>query len=319
MHIMILVCNIYYLCIQFLYIYIFYMLRINFSILLLFLLVIPSVVSGNELLSGIKKIAGKYEAEIGVAVIINGKDTLVYNNRIKYPLMSVFKFHQALAVADLLDRNGLSVDSVIHIYRKELRENTYSPLRDKFPEGNINISISELMVYTLQQSDNNACDILFNRILGVRQTDKFIRSFGIDDFCIKWDENDMHENIDRSYGNWTTPLAAAELMELFVTGRAVSGKSFDFIRNTMTGCSTGTGRLPFPLKGKDVVIGHKTGTGDKNSRGEYIGINDIGFVELPDGNRYVIAVFVKDSKEQYDVTESIIANISAIVFDYVNK
>ena len=35
------------------------------------------------------------KAEIGIAVIIDGKDTITVNNDNHYPLMSVFKFHQA--------------------------------------------------------------------------------------------------------------------------------------------------------------------------------------------------------------------------------
>ena len=41
-------------------------------------------------------------------------------------------------------------------------------------------------------------------------------------------------------------------------------------------------------------------------QGELIGINDVGFILLPDGKRYTIAVLVKDSKESMADTEKII-------------
>lgn len=261
----------------------------------------------------------KYDAKVGVAVMVNNTDTLTVNNSDKYPMMSVFKFHQALAVCHLLQMKGMLLDSVINISKEELRENTYSPLRDRFPEGNIRISLSELMEYTLQLSDNNACDILFNRILGTKETDRYIRSLGIDNFSIEMDENDMHENLDNCYSNWTTPMAAVRLINLFLEGGAVSGEYYDFIKRTMTECTTGTGRLPYPLKNTAAVIGHKTGTGDKNSDGRYIGINDIGFIDLPNGDRYLIAVFVKDSAENYETTEKIIAEISSIVYKNISN
>ena len=269
----------------------------------------------NEIIHSIDK----YDAKVGVAVMINDTDTLTVNNSDKYPMMSVFKFHQALAVCHLLQMKGIPLDSVINISRKELRENTYSPLRDRFPEGNIRISLSELMEYTLQLSDNNACDILFNRILSTKETDRYIRSLGIDNFSIEMDENDMHENLDNCYSNWTTPMAAVRLINLFLEGGAVSGEYYDFIKRTMTECTTGTGRLPYPLKNTAAVIGHKTGTGDRNSDGRYIGINDIGFINLPDGNSYLIAVFVKDSAEDYETTEKIIAEISSIVYKEISN
>lgn len=269
----------------------------------------------NEIIHSI----GKYDAKVGVGVMVNNTDTLTVNNSDKYPMMSVFKFHQALAVCHHLQTKGISLDSVINISKEELRENTYSPLRDRFPEGNIRISLSELMEYTLQLSDNNACDILFNRILSTKETDRYIRSLGIDDFSIEMDENDMHENLDNCYSNWTTPMAAVRLINLFLEGGAVSGEYYDFIKRTMTECTTGTGRLPYPLKNTAAVIGHKTGTGDKNSDGRYIGINDIGFIDLPNGDRYLIAVFVKDSAENYETTEKIIAEISSIVYKNISN
>lgn len=269
----------------------------------------------NEIIHSI----GKYDAKVGVGVMVNNTDTLTVNNSDKYPMMSVFKFHQALAVCHHLQTKGISLDSVINISKEELRENTYSPLRDRFPEGNIRISLSELMEYTLQLSDNNACDILFNRILSTKETDRYIRSLGIDDFSIEMDENDMHENLDNCYSNWTTPMAAVRLINLFLEGGAVSGEYYDFIKRTMTECTTGIGRLPYPLKNTAAVIGHKTGTGDKNSDGRYIGINDIGFIDLPNGDRYLIAVFVKDSAENYETTEKIIAEISSIVYKNISN
>ena len=87
----------------------------------------------------------------------------------------------------------------------------------------------------------------------------------------------------------------------------------------MTQCATGTGRLPAPFKGIPAVIAHKTGTGDRDSRGKLIGINDVGHVILPDGRHYSIAVFVNESSGDMASTEKIIADISGVVYEYVVK
>ena len=50
---------------------------------------------------------------------------------------------------------------------------------------------------------------------------------------------------------------------------------------------------------------------------QQIGCNDIGFVLLPDGRTYSIAVFVKDSEENSQANSKIIADISRIVYEYV--
>lgn len=66
-----------------------------------------------------------------------------------------------------------------------------------------------------------------------------------------------------------------------------------------------------------MVIGHKAGSSDRNEKGQRIGTNDIGFVILPNGHRYSIAVFVKDSEEHDKTNEGIIAEISRIVYERV--
>lgn len=257
--------------------------------------------------------AGK-KAQIGIAVIFDGKDTLCIRNESSYPMLSVFKFHQALAVARHLERGGTSPDMLLHVEKTDLKPDTYSPLKDKYPQGGIDISVKELLNYTLQLSDNNACDILFRHVAGVKETDAFVRSLGIEDFAITATEEDMHRDKQLCYENRTSPLAAACLLDLFV-GSSLLGEPYrTLIRRIMTECETGKNRLPRPLTGTAAVIGHKTGTSDRNDNGQIIGTNDIGFVFLPDGRRYSIAVFVKDSEETPQDTEQIIADISAIVY-----
>ena len=246
----------------------------------------------SKLETQLKQAIKDKKAEIGIAVIINGKDTVTVNNDIHYPLMSVFKFHQALALADYMGKKKQSLDTRLPIKKSDLKPDTYSPLRDKYPQGGIEMSIADLLKYTLQQSDNNACDILFNYQGGP-------------------------EAVNLCYQNWTTPLAAAELLEIFRKKPLFAKVYKDFIYQTMVECQTGQDRLVAPLLDKKVTVGHKTGTGDRNAKGQQIGCNDIGFVLLPDGRTYSIAVFVKDSEENSQVNNKIIADISRIVYEYV--
>lgn len=261
-------------------------------------------------------IEGK-KAEIGIAVIIDGKDTVTVNNDIHYPLMSVFKFHQALALADFMGREKQPLNTRLAISKSDLKQNTYSPLRDKYPGGGIEMSVAELLEYTLQLSDNNACDILFRYQGGTEAVDNYIHSLGITDCVITATEDEMHQDISRCYQNWSTPLVAAELLELFRKKTLIADEYKEFIYQTMVECETGKDRLVAPLQNKGITIGHKTGTGDRNAKGQQIGCNDIGFVLLPDGRSYSIAVFVKDSEESDSENSKIIAEISRIVYEYV--
>lgn len=277
-----------------------------------------SVGAQNNSLTGQleQAIAGK-KAQVGMAVIIDGKDTITVNNEIHYPMYSVFKFHQALAVTDYLAKQRLPIDTKLHIMASDLKPDTYSPLRDKYPGGNIQMSIADLLKYTLQLSDNNACDILFNYAGGTQYADQYIRSLGIKDFAIGATEDEMHKDPQKSHANWTTPLAAVELLEKFLNEPLLPDTMQAFIKQTMIECQTGKDRLPQPLLNTQAVIGHKTGSGNVSPTGQIAGANDIGFVFLPNGRRYTIAVFVKDSDEGPQGTVALIADISRIVYRHL--
>ena len=129
----------------------------------------------------------------------------------------------------------------------------------------------------------------------------------------------MHQDINACYLNWSTPLEAACLLDIFIAHALPNAEMQTFIKQAMINCTTGTDRLVKPLKGENCIVGHKTGTSDRNQLGKFIGINDIGFVLLPDERRYSIAVFVKDSEENEADAAQLIADISETVYRFINS
>lgn len=231
-----------------------------------------------------------------------------------FPMASVFKFHQALAVCDRLMRSGVSLDTEVSVGKADLVENTWSPLRDEYPYGG-RFTYGELLAYTLQQSDNNACDFLFRTVCDVSRTDSYIRSLGIDDFAIACDEETMHDDLSACYSNWTTPLAAAALLEKFYSVRD-SSEYTGYVWKLMSDCCTGQNRIPGHISGKVSQIAHKTGTGDIDADDRIMAVNDIGVVLLPDGRHYSIAVFVSDAAAGMEECEEFIAKVSEAVYEY---
>lgn len=258
------------------------------------------------------------KGQIGVAVIIDGRDTVCINNDRHYPMMSVFKLHQALAVADYCQRKGIGLDSTFYIDKSDLKPDTYSPLRDKFPDGNIRLSVGELLQYTLHLSDNNACDILFDRTVSPSETDRYLRTaLGLDNFAISATEDDMHRDMNLCYNNWTTPLETARLIEKMFTEEIGKSSFHDFLKEALLSCQTGKNRLARGLEGTDATLGHKTGTGDRDADGRLTGINDAGFVRLPDGRHYTITVFITEYEGSAEEAESLIAGLSRLTYRYV--
>ena len=256
----------------------------------------------------------RQDARVGVAVIVDGKDTIDVNGRRDFPMLSVYKFPQAIAVADYCRRLGIQIGDSLAISAEEMHANTYSPMYAKYGKNSLRLSVSELLAYSLQQSDNNACDILFRLIGGPAKVASLMKSMGYGEVIVANTENEMHRNPYLCYQNRSTPLAMAGLLEQFNTVLRADCPQMQEVAALMENCSTGVDRLAAPLTDTGVVIGHKTGTADRNSQGRLVAINDVGYVNLPDGRHYSIAVFVADSAYDMASTASIIATVSRMVY-----
>lgn len=267
----------------------------------------------------IRSIIENKKATVGVAVIYDSKDTLTVNNDIEYPAASVFKFHQALALLDYMNKNLLSLESKLYLKKSDIKNDTYSPLANEHPEGNFYISIGDLLSYTVSKSDNNASDALYYYMNGTQMTDMYLRTLGSKKFSIEATEQELSQEFNNQYVNWTTPLEAAQLLNIFITKDIFCKNYKDFLIQAMTKSETGSDKLKAFLP-KKVLIGHKSGSSSRNSEGLKAADNDIGFVYLPNGKQYSIAVFIKDSKEDDPTNARMIADISTIVYKfYKNK
>lgn len=269
----------------------------------------------------ISEIVASYPGEIGVVVIIDDSDTVAVNNRNIYPMMSVFKVHQALALCDDFDRRGISLDTLITIRRDELDPHTWSPMMKDYPDSEFSLTVKDLLRYTLRQSDNNASNLMFGRLLGVEETDSFISTVILRrDFRIAYTEAEMSADHRRAYSNSTSPLGAAELINRLFTDSLVSRDKQDFIMRTLGECETGKDRIAAPLIDRDgVSIAHKTGSGYINEEGVLAAHNDVAYICLPNGTRYSLAVFVKDFKGNETQAAEAIAHVSAAVYSILSK
>ena len=276
-------------------------------------------VSASEhgaLCDSIGQFVAGFKAETGVAVMLPDGDTLSVNNNRRYPMLSVVKLPLGMAVADMMERRRLPLDTEVEVAKADLLPDTYSPLRDARPNGGFQMTVEELLNYSLQLSDNNACDILFRFVGGTAVVERYVHSIGVQECNIRCTEEQMHFHPDDCYLNYSTPLAAVRLLNV-LGEEAKERPLFGHVMQTIGACETGLNRIPHPLADTGAVVYHKTGTGGYNARGQLVAVNDIGIVELPGGITYTLAVFVKDSSESPETTESIIAGVSKIVYDYV--
>lgn len=259
-------------------------------------------------------IADSAKGDIGIALIYNG-DTLTVNNDAIYPMMSVFKLHQAVALCRMFEENGTSLDSVMTLRRSELDPDTWSPMLKDHTGEEISLPMRRLLEYTLIESDNNASNEMFVRLMSPAACDSVIA--GIiprGSFEIRFNEAEMQDDHSRAYSNRTSPLGAAILIDRVFTDTLV-GKSYqDFIKSALLRCQTGPDKISAALSETEgITIGHKTGSGYRDENGRLTASNDVAFVTLSDGRHYSLAVFVKDFDGTDAEAAAIIARISAAV------
>lgn len=274
--------------------------------------------SSNELRQQLNQIISSKNATVGISIKgIEDKDTLSINGNLKAPMMSVFKFHIALAVLNKVDEGKLSLTQEVFIKKKDLHENTWSPMREDFPDGNVNLTLDKLLRYTVSHSDNNGCDILIDLVGGTKVVQKFINQQGIKDFVIKVNENQMR-SWKNLYVNTTTPLATTALLEKFYKGEILKESTTKYLYQIMVETSRGLTWMKAGLP-ENTELAHRTGISGTNDDNLRVAMNDIGIVKLPNGKHFILSVYLKNITEKQEDTEKIIADITKATWDYFVK
>lgn len=295
----------------------------NISVKAIFIAIILLLLSNaifaqiKSLKSEIEEISHLSKGTVGAAVmdLSNGKN-FVFNKNVKFPMQSVFKFPLAMAILDQVDKGKLTLDQKIFVAKKDLLPDIWSPLREKYPEGNVEVPLAEILAFTVSQSDNNGCDILFRLLGGTANLQKYVGSLGIKDIAIAATEEEMAKEWSVQFTNWSKPKAMLELLEIMYRGDKLSKSSNDFLWKTMLETSTGTNRIKGLLPA-GTSVAHKTGTSGTNDKGVTGAINDAGIVTLPNGKKFAIVVFIANSPDDPKYSENIIAKISKAAWDYL--
>lgn len=259
--------------------------------------------------AAVQKLAHSLKARVGMAaVMLDTGETVSVGDEAAYPMQSVFKFILALSVLKRVDEGELNLEQIIHIRPEQLVKDTWSPLRERFPLGG-DFSLKELLRVTVQESDNNACDLLFALIGGTQAVQKDLKEWGISGINVRFTENEMLRNHDLQYVNSSRPSAMNALLRAFDEGKILKKDTQRFLWDMMAGCATGTARLKGKLP-QDYVVAHKTGSGFTTPEGVIAAVNDVGIIVLPNGRKMAVSVFVMDSKDSFSACEQAIASVA---------
>ena len=291
--------------------------KLFLPVIILCLFLVPRYVLAQQdsLHSQIEQIAAQSKGIVGVSLLaIESGDTLNYNGNARLVMHSVMKFPIAMTVLNLVDKGKYKLDKKFKVGKGDLHAGTWSPMRDKYPDG-AEITLSDLLGYMVSQSDNDACDFLLKKLGGPEVVEDYIQSLGIKGISIVASEGDMAKAWEVQYTNWCKPADVVHLLDIFYQHKALSKTSNDFLWKIMTETSTGPHRIKGLLP-KDAVVAHKTGSSGTNKEGLTPATNDVGIITLPNGKHLAIAVFVCNSKADEATRELVIAQIAKAAWDF---
>lgn len=264
----------------------------------------------NTLRADLEKIISSFDGKIGLALMhIENGDTLSINDTQKFPMQSVYKLPLALTVLKQVDEGKLNLEQKISVKAEELNANTWSPFAKKFPNQDIDVSIAELLEYSVGLSDNLTSIILIKNVGGIEKVENYIHSLGYQEIAIKLPKvgakisNELYEKL-----NVCTPSEFPKLLKNVFNQKYLSKSTNDFLIKTLIEAQSGPKRIKGLLP-KNATVAHKTGTGDR-------AVNDVGIIYLPNGKHIALAVFVDKQNESFDDAELVIAKLSKAIYDY---
>jgi beta-lactamase class A len=285
------------------------------------------------------------DGEVGVAAkhLETGEEIFV-NGDTYFPMASVFKVPIIVEVMAQILEGRFTLEDEISIQKTD--QHLGSGYLSSLDAPGIKLSVRNLVNLMMMVSDNSATDILLTKV-GAENVTNRLRSFGLEKITVNrtcqhlimdavgmdYDKyknlpldvvvsslrrerredpesyEQASENFSQVIKDQSSPKAMNRLLELIFKKEILDEASCDFILSVMMKCQTGERRLKGDLP-RYVHIAHKTGT---------IGgtVNNAGIVYLPDSLGHVaITVFTKDTDDDTQVVEDIIAQISRFVYDY---
>ncbi len=268
----------------------------------------------TELEQQFAQIAKDANGKVGIAafVVETGQNASLNGNE-RFAMQSVYKLPISMAVMKQVDAGKFKADQQIEIKKEDfVAKGQASLLRDDFPEGTT-IPLYHVIEYAISQSDGTASDVLMNLVGGPGEVQKYLGSIGVNDIAVKSSEKEMGKNWQLQYENFVTPNAAVSLLTELKAGSSLErerGKLImDFLNESVTGPNRLRGLLP-----DNAYVAHKTGTSGTRD-GLTPATNDIGIINLPNGNFALVAVFVGDSKADEKTREAVIARTAKAVWD----
>ena len=289
----------------------------------------------------IERVATGLAGRVGFAAQeIGGEDVIAFHGDESFVMASTYKVAIATAVLDRVDRRELSLDQLVEV-TPDMMVVGETALAETFVHPGLQLSVANLIEVMITESDNTATDICMGLAGGPAAVTENLRRIGITDQrvdrltaeilrdfyglpalatpkvvaeayrnnpALATEVGNRNLDFEKDPRDHTTLLAMLQLLLAIDGGTAMSPESREFLLEVMSRTRTGVGRLKGLLP-RGTPVAHKTGTTGGVA-------NDVGFITLPDGRRFAIAVFTNSSETSVSDRDRAVAEIARTMFDY---
>ncbi len=318
---------------------------------LFFIVIVSSLVAVQSAFAGehnfqdiaqkLEKVAQGLVGHIGVAAQeIGSGESITVNGDETFVMASTYKVAIAVTLLDRVDKGQIKLSDLIDLPQEEMVVGT-NAIAESYVHPGVQFSVANLIEVMITESDNTATDFCLELAGGPEAVTKKLRSLGITDLRVDRATSEIlrdfyglpdkaffpvvtkaiaddptlllkmtqpNMEFEKDPRDQSTPKAMLQLLLAIESGKGLSVKSREFLLATMSRTRTGPGRLKGLLP-KGTPVAHKTGT---------IGgvANDVGFITLPDGRRFAIAVYTKSSTTPAADQDRAIAEVSRTLYDF---
>lgn len=148
----------------------------------------------------------------GTAVALNGEPVaqLTRYEHEFFPLMSVVKLPLAVVVLHHVEQGKLRLVEHYQLAEADMAPNTWSPMQKRFPKGG-SFSLESLLLASLCESDNNACNYLFRLVGGPQRVQQFFKTACAGGFAFLCVSAHTAPPADATHGTFVAGIHGADL------------------------------------------------------------------------------------------------------------
>ncbi|MDD5454845.1 MAG: class A beta-lactamase-related serine hydrolase [Candidatus Ratteibacteria bacterium] len=246
-----------------------------------------------------------FDGEAGIVImdLQYGWD-ISFNKDKLFPSASIVKIPIMVSCFYAIRDGILGSDSTIRV--RSMDKTSGSGVLKNMPAGK-EINVSELLELMITRSDNNATNILIER-LGFDYFNKSFKSYGVKNTNLSRNMVDLKAR-NRGIENYTTAEDIALVLKKIYYGetinREISQQCLDLLKGQKI-----NDRIPRHLPA-EAVVAHKTGL-------ERFVCHDAGIVYTPHGD-FVICALIKHSKSTSRSAKEFIANVAKITYRHFDN